>query len=414
MSGFGKAITAILGIIALLACLLTIAILGYTAVNGDFKKVKTNDTGAPDEGQSIDVVIEVTPLPTIIPDIDPNASTVPVSVAVDPNHIHTYTETIVTPASCTEPGLIKYTCTCGDSYTVDILAKGHIPGDWETVLEPTDTTTGYRVQKCIYCDEVLSKEILPATGSGTTTNPDGTTTAHQHLYVATVEREATCTMAGLRKLTCECGSFYTETIPALGHVAADWETVDAAAVGVPGTEQRKCTVCGATLDLRSVPALQPSPSASASASANSTSGTSSPAASGTASGSASPGSSSSPQASATPSPTPHTHKFQSYVVTPATCTEKGVRSFVCSCGSSYAETIELDLNNHHFVATFVPATETQQGYTIYTCSRCNYSYKDNYVMPLSGAVPFVDESNKNRTTTSDNSGSTSGTNTTNQ
>ena len=87
MSGFGKAITAILGIIALLACLLTIAILGYTAVNGDFKKVKTNDTGAPDEGQSIDVVIEVTPLPTIIPDIDPNASTVPVSVAVDPNHI---------------------------------------------------------------------------------------------------------------------------------------------------------------------------------------------------------------------------------------------------------------------------------------------------------------------------------------
>ena len=38
MSGLGKAITAILGIIALLACLLTIGILGYTAVNGDFKR----------------------------------------------------------------------------------------------------------------------------------------------------------------------------------------------------------------------------------------------------------------------------------------------------------------------------------------------------------------------------------------
>ena len=412
MSGLGKAITAILGIIALLACLLTIGILGYSAVNGNFKKVNVNETGAPEENETIDVVVDVTPLPTIIPEIDPSVTTVPVSAGIDPNHIHTYNEEIITPASCTQPGLIKYTCSCGDSYTVDILAKGHIPGDWETVVEPTNTESGYRVQKCIYCDEVLSKEILPATGSGTTVNPDGTSSTHQHLYVATTEREPTCTMAGLRKLTCECGSFYTETIPALGHVAKDWETVDAAAVGVNGTEQRVCAVCGAVLDLRSVPALQPSPSASASSSASASGSPASTAASGTATTS-SPGASAS-KASPSPSPTPHTHKFQSYVVTPATCTEKGVRSFVCSCGSSYAETIELDLNNHHFVATFVPATETQQGYTIYTCSRCNYSYKDNYVMPLNGGVPFVDESNKNRPTTGSTSDSTSNTNNTNQ
>ncbi|MCR4788608.1 MAG: hypothetical protein K5888_08475, partial [Lachnospiraceae bacterium] len=227
----------------------------------------------------------------------------------------------------------------------------------------------------------------------------GTGAEHHHLYVSTTERQPTCTLAGLRKLTCECGSFYTETIPALGHVAKDWEVAQAAAVGVSGTEQRVCAVCGAVLDMRSIPALQPSPSPASSASASSSAGTSaSPAASpasGTAS-SSSPGASASPKTSPSPSPTPHVHKFQSYVVTPATCTEKGVRSYVCSCGSSYAETIDLDLNNHHFVATFVPATETQQGYTIYTCSRCNYSYKDNYVMPLNGGVPFTDESNLNR------------------
>ena len=394
MSGLGKAITAILGIIALLACLLTIGILGYTAVKGDFKRIDTGAPGDPSDDPA-SVITEVTPLPTIIPEIDPNATAVPVSVALDPNHVHNYTETVVTPATCTEPGLIRYTCSCGDSYTVDILAKGHIPDEWETVVEPTDTESGYRVQKCIYCDEILAKEILPATGSGTGTgtNTSGTSSVHNHLYVATVEREATCTMAGLRKLTCECGSFYTEVIPALGHVAKDWEISAEATTTASGTQQRVCAVCGAVLDMRSVPQLiaTPSPAASSgtSASPSASSGSSS-------SGTSSPKASSTPAASPTASPTPHVHKYQSYVVTPATCTEKGVRSYVCSCGSSYAETIDLDLNNHHFVATFVPATESQQGYTIYTCSRCNYSYKDNYVMPLNGAVPFTDESNKNR------------------
>ncbi|MCR4989982.1 MAG: hypothetical protein K6A38_03880 [Lachnospiraceae bacterium] len=392
MSGFGKAITAILGIIALLACLLTIGILGYTAVKGDFNKIDLNDKNDPGNGNEI-AIVDVTPLPTIIPEIDPNVTTVPVSVQADPNHIHNYIETVVEPATCTQPGLIKYECNCGDSYTVDILAKGHIPDDWEVVVEPTETQSGYRVQKCIYCDEILSKEILPATGSGNGTSGNGTSSSHQHLYVATVEREATCTMAGLRKLTCECGSFYTEIIPALGHVAKDWDVIEEATATTVGNEARVCAVCGAILDMRSIAQIVPSPSPQSSASASASAGTSATAASGTASTASKSGEKA---ASPSPAPTPHTHKYQSYVVTPATCTEKGVRSYVCTCGSSYAETIDLDLNNHHFVATFVPATETQQGYTIYTCSRCNYSYKDNYVMPLNDGVPFVDESNKNR------------------
>ena len=62
--------------------------------------------------------------------------------------------------------------------------------------------------------------------------------------------------------------------------------------------------------------------------------------------------------------------------------ERGIRSFVCSCGSSYAEPIERDLNNHTYRAVVIPATNTTQGYTIYTCIRCNSSYYDNYTPPL--------------------------------
>ena len=43
----------------------------------------------------------------------------------DPNHEHSYTETITKQATCTEAGEKTFTCTCGHSYTEEIPAKGH-------------------------------------------------------------------------------------------------------------------------------------------------------------------------------------------------------------------------------------------------------------------------------------------------
>ena len=41
-------------------------------------------------------------------------------------HTHTYTSTITTPATCTEPGEMTFTCSaCGDTYTETIQALGH-------------------------------------------------------------------------------------------------------------------------------------------------------------------------------------------------------------------------------------------------------------------------------------------------
>lgn len=40
-------------------------------------------------------------------------------------HVHSYISSVVKDATCTENGVKQFTCSCGDSYTEDILAAGH-------------------------------------------------------------------------------------------------------------------------------------------------------------------------------------------------------------------------------------------------------------------------------------------------
>lgn len=47
----------------------------------------------------------------------------------DPNHEHSYTEKVTKEPTCTEKGEKTYTCTCGHSYTEEIPATGHHYGD---------------------------------------------------------------------------------------------------------------------------------------------------------------------------------------------------------------------------------------------------------------------------------------------
>lgn len=374
MSGLLKGLTAILGIMAVIACLATVGIIGYSFVNGDNNN-KVNNSYNQDTDPVNEIVLN-SPVPTSSPEVNDEEINVPVSI--DPLHVHDYKEVVIKKATCTESGQLKFVCSCGDSYVVDQLSTGHVPdNEWIITKTPTATTDGERVRKCIYCDEIVAKETLLATGSsaGGANGTDSPNAKHEHLYVATVEREATCTLSGLRKHTCSCGDFYTDSIPAIGHVAEDWKTSEESTATKYGSSQRLCSVCGALLDVKVLPLLSPSPSSSSGAQASS-------AAASSAASSGSPAASGQTASSPSPAPTPHSHTYTSYVVTRATCTEKGIRSFICSCGNSYAESIELDANNHKFRATFVAPTETQQGYTLYTCERCNYNYMDNYILPL--------------------------------
>lgn len=96
-------------------------------------------------------------------------------------HVHSYTETITKEPTCTEPGEKKLTCSCGDTKTEAIPAKGH----------------NYQDGVCADCGDEESP--------------------HVHSYTEEIIKEPTCEEAGEKKLTCECGNTKTEIIPAKGH-----------------------------------------------------------------------------------------------------------------------------------------------------------------------------------------------------
>lgn len=399
MNGILKVLTAILGVLAVIACLATIGIVGYSMTNNSNTSQNNHTKGQPDTIPSDvafdddgNLVVQASAVPTMTPvsDGSTDAGTVPTPTPASTdvsNHVHDYQETVVKKATCYSAGQMKYTCSvCGDEYYVDIMSTGHVPDDWEVVRKPTATEEGLRVKKCIYCDEIVASEPIPVE---TTSGSNGAaasspTPAHIHQYTATTEREPSCVLAGLRRYSCSCGSFYTEMIPAPGHIASDWTTVEEPTSTILGRQQRTCVVCGVVLDSRPLNTVSASPSSSAGASASA--GTTA-AASASASATATARTTGSPSASAnaSASPSAHKHNYVSYVLKEANCTERGIRSFVCSCGSSYAEPIERDLNNHTYRAVVIPATNTTQGYTIYTCIRCNSSYYDNYTPPLDPA-----------------------------
>lgn len=399
MSGLMKVLTGILGVMAVVACLATVGIIGYSMTGAGAQK-NTEKTSSETVEQ-----VQASTVPTQAPlDEEPSQSAEPVQTPRpigSTDHVHDYEETVVKKATCYSAGKIKYSCECGDEYYVDIMSTGHVAGDWEITRIPTAERDGIRVQKCIYCDDIVAQENIAfvdesnkdENGSGS----EGDTEEEQphiHQYTAETVREPSCILAGLRKYTCSCGNFYTEMIPAPGHVATDWTVAEEPTTTYMGTEQRTCTECGVVLDSRPIPMLSPSPSPSASAAATATGNTQTTARPSatmtvvpTSSGgtqTASPNASATPSATPTavPTATPHSHQYKSYVLKEANCTEKGIRSFVCNCGSSYAESIERDLNRHTYRSVVIPPTRHTEGRTVYTCIRCNYSYYDNLTPAL--------------------------------
>ena len=76
--------------------------------------------------------------------------------------------------------------------------------------------------------------------------------SHEHSYVETVTKAATCTEAGLKTFTCECGDSYTETIPAVGHKEVVLVGKPATCTETGLTDGKKCSVCGAVLEEQKV------------------------------------------------------------------------------------------------------------------------------------------------------------------
>lgn len=83
--------------------------------------------------------------------------------ANEPDHIHN-PQTMAVPASCTVDGIEYVICLeCGETIgdAVILPAKGHSPGDWKTITEPSATREGVKVKICVECGETVEKAAIP-------------------------------------------------------------------------------------------------------------------------------------------------------------------------------------------------------------------------------------------------------------
>lgn len=83
--------------------------------------------------------------------------TVPADYVPVNAHFHIYNKQI-TPPTCTQPGIARYVCSCGDSSKgEEIPAPGHAYGEWVVVKEATSDEQGVEETTCATCGEVLSR-----------------------------------------------------------------------------------------------------------------------------------------------------------------------------------------------------------------------------------------------------------------
>ena len=161
---------------------------------------------------------------------------------------------------------------------------------------------------------------------------------HEHEWSGwTVTTEPTCTEKGEETRSCACGETETREVAALGH---DYEAVVTAPTCTEkGYTTYTCSRCGDSYVTDEVAALGHNPAEAVKENE-----------------------------------------------TAATCTEAGSYESVVYCSVCDAElsreTVEVAKLGHDYqVKEIVPPTCTKSGYTVYECSRCGKTYKDDPVEP---------------------------------
>ena len=149
------------------------------------------------------------------------------------------------------------------------------------------------------------------------------TQAHTHNYTATITKQPTCTAEGVKTFRCSCGDSYTETIPAAGHIFGAYVYNNDATEAADGTETAACTICGAK-DTRTAAGTK----------------------------------------------IVHVHNYTAAVTKAATCAEEGVKTYTCSCGSSYTETVPVIAHSFGDYIYNDDATTEKDGTKTATCSVC--------------------------------------------
>lgn len=116
-------------------------------------------------------------------------------------HVHTFASSITKEAACMENGVKTFLCECGESYTEEIPATGHLYGEWKITQQPTCGKEGEKERICANCGDKQTERIYKT---------------DDHKYESKVTKEATYTAEGEKTFTCSiCGKSYTEKIAKL-------------------------------------------------------------------------------------------------------------------------------------------------------------------------------------------------------
>lgn len=171
-------------------------------------------------------------------------------------HTHIWKKTGTIAATCTDTGKTEYTCTvCGQTKTTIIKALGH---KYETVStdDATCTTPKTVHKECTRCHDKKDETSGEALGHNWRTSSDKNSktcirckTTHIHTWdEGKYSVEPTCKDAGKKLFTCtDCGDTKTVAVKSLGH---DYQLVrtDPATCTTPAINHYACSRCEDTVD----------------------------------------------------------------------------------------------------------------------------------------------------------------------
>ena len=182
-----------------------------------------------------------------------------ISTPTEIPHEHEW-KLVTTEATCTTDGYSVEMCECGvEQNEIVISATGHVECTYQIVTNPSMEEEGAYDNICNICGTVVNSGSIPKLTPTPTPEPTVTPTPeptvmntptptevpHEHVYTESVSQEATCTEAGEKTFTCECGDTYTENIEATGHTYGKYTYNNDATYEKDGTETANC-ICGLT------------------------------------------------------------------------------------------------------------------------------------------------------------------------
>ena len=157
-----------------------------------------------------------------------------------PAHEHQYSANLTTNPTCTEEGVMTYTCSCGDSYTEPYPKLEH-QYEKEVTREATCAEEGETTYTCTLCGDTYTEPIAKA----------------EHTPgAAQVTKEATCTEEGEKTVRCTvCGEeISTETTPVKEHQGGESKVMVEPTLFKEGVSETYCKDCGALMTSEAVPA----------------------------------------------------------------------------------------------------------------------------------------------------------------